>query len=650
VSLPSRWTLPRGVEEAPPERIPLQAGPVSMVLEDGDLRYVRYGDVEILRRVYVALRDVNWRTPAMTVSDLKVERGPYTFKVTYKGRFRQREIDFLARVWIEGAEDGTVRFELDGEPLTTFQRNRIGICVLHAVESSGGRPFQARRVYGGLEFGTFPKEISPHQPVRELGTLSHEILPGLTASVRFEGDIFEMEDQRNWTDASFKTYSTPLRLPFPVTVEPGDTVRQAISLTLMATGMLLPPRPWPPALRFEVGREAVGTLPEIGLQCAPDDGSLSLVERERLRALNLAHLRVDLDPRNLAYSSRLRQAAGDAEALGVPLEIALHLAPGAEGELGTLERLLRMIRPPVKRWLVFDRTAAATTADVGRALLSRARALLRDLAPDAAIVSGTNAYFAELNRGRPPLDLLDGVAYSISPQVHAFDDSSMMETLVGQTWTVESARRFVGSQPLHIGPVTLRPRSNVVATAAEPEPLPGERASTIDPRQTSLLGAAWTLGSLAALAVSGVSSVTYYETLGWRGVLERALGAPNPERFPSLPGSAFPLYHVLADVGELAGAEVLSSASSDPLRLTGLVLRRGGQTRILLANLTPETLRVPLSGIEGEWLARRLDERTARRAMLTPERFRAEHGIRRVVRGGRLGIELHPYAVVRLDQ
>ena len=35
------------------------------------------------------------------------------------------------------------------------------------------------------------------------------------ANVAFDGDIFEMEDQRNWTDASYKIYSTPLRLPFP---------------------------------------------------------------------------------------------------------------------------------------------------------------------------------------------------------------------------------------------------------------------------------------------------------------------------------------------------------------------------------------------------------------------------------------------------
>jgi hypothetical protein len=37
----------------------------------------------------------------------------------------------------------------------------------------------------------------------------------------FEGDLFEMEDQRNWTDASFKTYCTPFALPWPKEAHPG---------------------------------------------------------------------------------------------------------------------------------------------------------------------------------------------------------------------------------------------------------------------------------------------------------------------------------------------------------------------------------------------------------------------------------------------
>ena len=68
----------------------------------------------------------------------------------------------------------------------------------------------------------FPRLIAPQNPFKELAGLSHEVAPGVWADWRFEGDVFETEDQRNWTDASFKTFCTPLRLPFPVEVPAGD--------------------------------------------------------------------------------------------------------------------------------------------------------------------------------------------------------------------------------------------------------------------------------------------------------------------------------------------------------------------------------------------------------------------------------------------
>ena len=49
--------------------------------------------------------------------------------------------------------------------------------------------------------------------------LSHEAVPGVWATCTMEGDAWEMEDHRNWLDASFKTYVRPLALPYPYTIE-----------------------------------------------------------------------------------------------------------------------------------------------------------------------------------------------------------------------------------------------------------------------------------------------------------------------------------------------------------------------------------------------------------------------------------------------
>jgi len=49
----------------------------------------------------------------------------------------------------------------------------------------------------------FPQVISPSQPFLNIKGMQWKIDENFEALLRFEGDIFETEDQRNWTDASF---------------------------------------------------------------------------------------------------------------------------------------------------------------------------------------------------------------------------------------------------------------------------------------------------------------------------------------------------------------------------------------------------------------------------------------------------------------
>ena len=350
---------------------------------------------------------------------------------------------------------------------------------------------------------------------------------------------------------------------------------------------------------------------------------------------------MDVDLTQSDYESVLRQATKEARALGVSLELALFLTDAAAKELRAFAEVVNRVKPPVGAYLIFHKTEASTSAqwvDLARRYLS-----------DAKIGAGTNAYFTDLNRGRPPVESLDLVCYSLNPQVHAFDNSSLMETLEAQAVTVESTRQFADGLPIAVTPVTLLARFNPNATGPEPEPAPGELPAQVDIRQMSLFGAGWTLGSIKYLSESGASSVTYYETSGWRGVMETASGPPLPEKFRSLPGAVFPLYHVLADVGEFAGGEVLVSKSSDPLKVEGIALRKNGKTRILLANLTPESQHVRVQNLIGTVRGRRLDETNAQAAMVSPEAFREETGELVGDAEDTLELNLLPYAVAQID-
>lgn len=222
----------------------------------------------------------------------------------------------------------------------------------------------------------------------------------------------------------------------------------------------------------------------------------------------------------------------------------------------------------------------------------------------------TLTFFTELNREPPDTAGLDLVFYAANPQVHACDTLSLVENLAGLGETLQSAHRLADGKPVVISPVTLKARFNVVATGPETEPAPGKLPKPVDPRQLSLFGAGWTLGSLKYLAQYGAASVTYYETTGWRGVMETATGSPNPDMFPSLPGSVFPMYHVLAAVGAFAAGTVLTPPSSDPLRVESLVLSKDGRTRVLVANLDARPVRVRLGGLPSRASLKLLDETT----------------------------------------
>lgn len=644
-----------------PERIPLRAGPLTLLYEQGDLRYIKLGKQEILRRVYVAVRNSNWDTVLPVLSNIKLDIGSDSFRISYDVTNKQSDLDFFWQGQISGNPQGVITFSLDGEARVTFLRNRIGFCILHPMRLAG-TVTRIEHVDGSAEEIAFPVQIAPQQvidgiihpvhPFSEIRALTHQVQPGLWAEVRLTGETFEMEDQRNWIDASYKTYGTPLRLPFPAEVQKGTKISQSFTLTLKDNGR---------ALKDEGGRrqheEKSGTffilhpsreaviLPRVGLGVASHGQPLSEKELARLKVLTPAHLRVDLKLWEPDSAEALRRAWAEASALDCSLEVAIHLSDKAESELAGLRALLVKVRPFVWAWLIFHQKEKST----GQYWISLAREHLTGYDPTAKLGSGTNIFFTELNRGRPPLQALDLVCYSINPQVHAFDNASLAETLEAHAPTVVSARHFSGDLPLAVTPVTLKMRFNPNAIGPEPEPKPGELPEQVDGRQMSLFGAGWTLGSLKYLAESQAASVTYYETSGWRGVMETEAGSPLPEKFVAIPGAVFPLYHVLADVSEFAGGEIIRSQSSNTLTVDGLALQKDGRTRLILANLTDRPQQISVQNLSGSVWVGHLNETNVETAMQAPEAFRSTPGELLPTSAGALELNLLPYALVRID-
>lgn len=621
-----------------PRPLALRAGPLLLLYEAGSLRHIRLGEYEVLHQIYAAVRDQNWGTVPGALDNLHINQQPDSFRISYRSEHRRDDVHFVWQATITGADDGTIVFHMDGQALSTFKRNRIGFCVLHPM-SCAGIPCTIRQVDGKTYESRFPEFIAPHQPFKQLRAIAHTVIPGVQAEVYMEGDVFEMEDQRNWTDASFKTYCTPLELPFPVTIEAGTRIAQTVTLRLSGTPPAISAADRPLTFRL---LDAAAPLPRIGLGIASHGEPLDARAIQRLQRLNLSHLRADIRLSQPDWPETLRRAVSEAVAVGSGLEIALHLAAD-DAQLAQLRHRLDELGVRAQRWLIFREGEKSTS----RATMELARQFLGDRGEPLG--AGTDAFFAELNRGRPPIDLADTITYSINPLVHAVDNVSMVETLAAQAVTVHSARQFAGGHPIVVSPVTFRMRWNPNATAPELPPAPGELPSQVDERQMSLFGAAWTVGSIKYLAESGAASVTYYETTGWRGVMETAEGSPLPACFRSVPGGVYPMWHVFADVGAFSGGSVVASQSSDILTLDGLVLRQADRTRLLLANFTPDEQTVHLPDLRGLWAAHSLDETSALAAMTDPEAFQSDPGQLAQAAEDGLRLTLLPFSVLRLD-
>ncbi|MDQ2682661.1 MAG: hypothetical protein M3Y37_03950 [Chloroflexota bacterium] len=641
-----------GVPNALPETIELRAGPLTMTLENADLRGIRFGDVEIVQRLYVAIRNQNWDTIPAEYSRMTVHNRGDSFEIGFEAANRSGGVDFAWSGSIVGTADGRITYRMDGAPRTRFLRNRIGFCVLHPM-TVAGLPAMVTTPAGTAE-GVFPELISPHQPFIDMVSISHPVAPGseATVTIAFEGDLFEMEDQRNWTDASFKTYSTPLRIPYPVEVTPDDRITQIVTISVVGEPPVQVGGADRPDIKIDFDQQQA--LPAIGFgagrKTIEDEQTLA-----RLKALAPDHLLADLD---LAWEDgkwqrRLGNAAANATALDTVLDLSV-IAGADESSWSDLAAEIASNGYPVRQVFVFPapddpvtfpRPDLVTHESTARA----ARAAFSD--SDVRISGGTRAYFTELNRGIDlvPLGDIDGVMFTVTPEVHAFDNRSLVENIAAQTVAVNSARALVGDKPLTVGPITLKPPYNPNATSAPPKAGPDRLPDEVDPRQLSLFAAGWTIGSLRALLEGGVDAVTYYELAGWRGLIEKTEELTRRELFPTVPGGIFPVYHVFAAIAGFGPAQAARVEPADLLGTEGFALIAGDRVRILLANLTNSDREVVVETAPlREAQARYLDEASYVEAIDQPEALLS--GGEPISAGdGKLRLGLAPYGVAVID-
>src|SRR5579871_4450411 len=311
-----------GTESPDPKSRILRAGAMSAEFGNGALRYIRVNEVEVLRAIAFLVRDENWGTYAPAISNLKVKHGREGFSVSYDARYSSPRGNLDCRAEISASADGRLRFGAKATPNAGFLTNRTGFVVLHPLNGVAGFPVDVEHVDGKREKSKFPVIINPVQPFYAIRSLRHKVMPGLFVTCRMEGDTFEMEDHRNWTDASFKTYVRPLADPWPYTLPAGKEFSQSVTLTF--EGKLPKPKKAGAAgnrVDIELGRTA-GPLPEIGVAVPMEEAGPALRAASLVEAAAPGHLVCHVDAREGDIASALSnyRRLGEATSADIVLE------------------------------------------------------------------------------------------------------------------------------------------------------------------------------------------------------------------------------------------------------------------------------------------------------------------------------------------
>ncbi|TPJ61046.1 hypothetical protein [Mesorhizobium sp. B2-7-1] len=561
-----------GTDEPLPERQLLTAGPLTAILEDGNLRTISFAGVEVVRAINYLARDASWGTYKPELLDIRISEESLSFDLRYDGLCAGPQGRFGYRMRIRGDASGELTLEADGVALTDFPTNRTGFVVLHPSDVAGKRLI-IRHSDGGIEETTFPKLVSPDQPAFDIAALTHEPVPGMVCTVAMEGDAFEMEDQRNWTDASFKTYIRPLSKPRPYIIDKGSKDIQRITVSVR-TEMSAPERAVGNTATLTVGKPA-GHMPSIAVFLDPDELPAASAGAPLLGRIPEIILRFDSAR---GHDRRvLEQAADLARTLGARLAIeAIADTVDPRAEAASVADAIRLAGVKLSALLVSPRrefkTRPSNNLPAGERPAGELVDAFKATGIDCPIGAGTPSLFTEFNRN-PPKGSADFVFFGNSAIVHAADEQSVMETLNVYPTVMETARHLCAGKAIWLGPCTIGMRHNPYGEKVAANPtLSRVPAAGADPRQEALFGAAFAVGVAAQAARAAIDRLILAAPTGSFGLLNEA-------------GSRRPLQAVHAELAAASGAERYETSVDHP-GLAAIGFRVGKNIRVLVANLT----------------------------------------------------------------
>ena len=284
------------------------------------------------------------------------------------------------------------------------------------------------------------------------------------------------------------------------------------------------------------------------------------------------------EPRE-AWPAKLAAATREADRHGAALDVRI-VSASADGVAEALSGALGGQLSRIVRLGLFHPETQCTDPAAWTAL----KPSLEEAGFSGQLLAGTRSHFTELNRwvagggsSSPVPQDADALAFSLTPQVHSTEIPHIVETVPVHRATAANALRLGDGRPVHVGPVTLKPRFHAPDQDADGDDL-----------QDHSFTAAWTLASLDALTLAGVASVTYFE-------------AGSPRGIAAADGTLNPAGELLQKLAACKGDPVLAAAQPQAQRAPGknpvtlYPVQSAAGLQLFLGNLSPREATAALS-------------------------------------------------------
>ncbi len=383
---------------------------------------------------------------------------------------------------IETSSTGLLTAEMTMTALRDDQTNRAGLCLRNPLNGLTGTPFTVRGVSGPDRTGRFPGAIAPAQPATDLAALPY-VVHGVHVRISMQGEIFEMEGQRNWSDASFETYRRPVSHPLPHRIAAAETLRQRIEVRLSGEGITSQPGAAAdttvrmPAILVALDPSwlPVGAMPgNSGLLRWGPGGEWSARALGRVRDL--------MEDRALDLGLVLADVVEEAAVVALALD-----------EAGLVPRRIAALPAP------YLKSHKPDAPWPGEPMPEDAAVAACAAFPHARIGAGMLTYVTELNRR--PVAGGDDVTHGSTAIAHAADDLPVIDTFEVLPAVFAPARALAGDRAYRLGLVAIGMRSNPDGAALAPNPT-GDRITMTDadPRPGTPFAAAYAVAACALAA------------------------------------------------------------------------------------------------------------------------------------------------------